>query len=65
MRIINKSGLWVHTCGCVLRKDKLAWSIKEYCKQHSPNFQKKADKLIRRKDKKRGTGWTKPDKKKK
>lgn len=44
-------------CGCIYKKDG-AWRISEYCSQHIPNYTKKADKLIRKREKKRGRGYT-------
>ena len=40
--------------------DDVRWIISEQCEAHATNFQKKADKLMRRKERKRGKGWTKP-----
>lgn len=48
-----------HVCGCVMSRENGVWNISEYCKAHKPNYAKKAEKLIRRKEKKRGRGYTK------
>ncbi len=53
-----------HSCGCTVKQDGIMWTVNTYCPVHQPNFQKKADKLMSRKDKKRGRGYTKSDKKK-
>ncbi len=39
--------------------ERVVWSLKTPCEAHRPNFQKKADKLMRRRDRRRGRGWTK------
>ena len=51
-------------CGCTMKQEEEMWTVNTYCSAHQPNFQKKADKLMRRKDKKRGRGYTKSNKKK-
>jgi hypothetical protein len=45
-------------CGCIYKKNGIIWRISEFCKQHIPNYAKKADKLICKKNKKRGRGYT-------
>ena len=60
----DKTDLWFHECGCRFRKEDSMWSIENYCKRHSPNHKKKTDKLIKRREKKRGRGYTKSNKKK-
>ena len=56
----NTKNFREYKCGCVLKRvaiNKL--EIHRYCKQHTPNYDKKADKIIERKEKKRGVGFTK------
>ena len=52
-----------HECGCKLIRDGNMYRIDEYCKTHYPNYQKKTDKLLRKKNRKRGKGYTKAKKK--
>lgn len=51
-------------CGCVMVKENGRWSIDKHCDTHQPNFQKKADKIMRKRTRKRGRGYTKSLKKK-
>ena len=39
--------------------DETAWLMDKPCKQHEPDFKKRADKLIKKMNKKRGKGFTK------
>jgi len=55
---------WEHKCTCIFEKSGIAWVIKKRCKKHTPDFQKKADKIMRKRLRKRGRGWTKSDRKK-
>ena len=51
-----------HECGCISEREGNVWSLKEYCKQHMPNYAKKADKKIHLRHKKTGRGYTKSPK---
>ena len=48
-----------HKCGCISEQHGILWTISEYCKQHTPNYVKKADKVVHLKNKKTGRGYTK------
>ena len=48
-----------HKCGCISEQHGIVWTISEYCKQHTPNYAKKADKVVHLKNKKTGRGYTK------
>ena len=59
VRVAKETNERKHKCGCILRRVNDHWKIHKHCKQHKPNYQKKADKLIERRGKKRGRGYTK------
>jgi hypothetical protein len=63
MEIEDKTKLKTHKCGCSMKQDGIRWVIWTYCKTHQPNFQKKADKLMHKRNKKEGRGYTKSNKK--
>ena len=62
-RVVNR----VTVEGSKYRKDfnmdEVSWVADTYCYLHQPNFQKKADKIMHKRNKKRGRGYTKSDKK--
>ena len=65
-------------CGCILESEQrevleeskyhkvsyksLVWILKTPCKEHTPNYGKKADKAVYRANKKTGRGYTKSSK---
>lgn len=58
------SKLKTHNCGCVSRKEGVAWILVERCPQHTPNLAKQAIKIERKNKKKPSRGFTKSNKKK-
>ena len=50
-------------CGCIYERQGIVWCIKTYCKEHTPNFNKKSDRIYRLEHKKTGRGYTKSPKK--
>ena len=53
-------------CGCLMEKFKsgeiTGWSLYKHCSMHTPNYDKKAEKSVRLKNKKTGRGYTKSPK---
>lgn len=58
---VNKDGRRSYKCGCVATiGENGVWQITTYCDTHTPNYQKKADKLIHKEKRKTGRDYTKP-----
>ena len=39
-----------HKCGCITVKDGNVWIFQSYCKAHKPNYQRRTDKIVHKRE---------------